>query len=296
VSQVAPAPAQAKTDEPPEPMSIADCRAGVDQVAPAPTQQAAPEPAPASKPEQAATPAPAPKPNPKPKPEPRPHQQTASQQPTGAAAKLPDSGTVQGIDVSHWQGDIDWQQVRQDGVRVAYLKATEHTSFVDKSFTENRAGAKAAGVVTGSYHFAQPGRDGGSVKADARAEADHFLEIARPRDGELVPVLDLEANNGLSRAELATWVKTWLDRVADATGTKPMIYTSPSFWSSNVDDMLGIADTYPLWVAHWGVDSPTVPGSWDAWQGWQKTSSGSVDGIDGRVDRDTFRAPGRMLA
>jgi GH25 family lysozyme M1 (1,4-beta-N-acetylmuramidase) len=91
-------------------------------------------------------------------------------------------------------------------------------------------------------------------------------------------------------------VKTWLDHVAEATDTKPMIYTSPSFWSSNVDDTLGIATSYPLWVAHWGTDSPTVPGDWHAWQGWQKTSSGSVDGVDGRVDRDTFRAPAQLLA
>jgi GH25 family lysozyme M1 (1,4-beta-N-acetylmuramidase) len=251
-----------------------------------------PEPAP----QQQAAPAPQPEPEPEPAPEPAPRQSDQGpSQASAAAAKLPENAPVQGIDVSHWQGEIDWDKVRQDGVRVAYIKATEHTDFVDKSFAENRRESKAAGVVPGAYHFARPGKDGGSVEADARAEAEHFLEVAKPTDGELVPVLDLEANDGLDRGELARWVKTWCDHVADATGTRPMIYTSPSFWSK-VDDTLGIDDTYPLLFAHLCVVSPDGPGIWGAWEGWLRTSDGSVDGIDGRVDRDTFRAPAKLLA
>ena len=198
-------------------------------------------------------------------------------------------GRVAGIDVSNHQKEIDWDAVAGDGTKVAYLKATEHTGFTDGYYAENRREANAAGIRIGAYHFARPGHEGGSIEADARAEAKHFLSVAKPASGDLVPVLDLEATGNLSKSELGRWTDAFLDAVEQRVGTAPMIYTSPGFWDSNVSDTRGIAASHPLWVAHWGVSSPDVPGNWDAWNGWQKTSSGSVDGISGRVDENTFR-------
>lgn len=224
-----------------------------------------------------------------------PQQRPARQQPVqqGPAAKLP-HGAVQGIDVSNHQGSIDWEAVRKDGVRVAYLKATEHTGFTDAYYAANRSEANDAGVVVGAYHFARPDREGGSVEADARAEAKHFLSVAKPRSGDLVPALDLEATE-LTPSETTRWTETWLETVAHATGRNPIIYTSPSFWENQVADSGRIAERYPLWVAHWGVSSPDTPGAWDSWKGWQYTSDGSVDGIAGRVDRNKVQARSLVL-
>jgi GH25 family lysozyme M1 (1,4-beta-N-acetylmuramidase) len=202
---------------------------------------------------------------------------------------------VQGVDVSHYQGNVDWKAAHGAGIDVAYAKATEGTTYNDASYARNHTAAPAAGVAIGAYHFARPGHDGGSVEADARAEAQHFLAVAKPAAGDLVPALDLENSGNLGKAELGRWTRTWLDTVSDGVGgRKPVVYVSPSFWSAHVDDTQHVADDYPLWVAHWGTNSPTVPGTWDAWRGWQKTSDGAVAGIKGRVDRDTFRAPAAL--
>lgn len=202
-----------------------------------------------------------------------------------------------GVDVSHWQGRIDWRATANDGIGVAYLKASESTGYVDPTYERNRDEATAAGILVGAYHFARPGRDGGSVEADARAEAAHFLETAAPRPGELVPALDLEAAGSLAPEELGRWTRTFLDTVSEGIGGRaPVIYTSPSFWDGRVSDDSGVAREHPLWVAHWGVDRPDLPGAWDAWHGWQQTSSGSVDGIQGRVDRNLFRVDGTLTA
>jgi GH25 family lysozyme M1 (1,4-beta-N-acetylmuramidase) len=267
---------QVSGDEPPEPMPMPTPTPTAAHSTAQSTSQAAPPPAPSLP----ATPAP-----------PR-STHSASQSTTQA---LQGEREVQGVDVSHYQGTINWNAAHGAGIDVAYAKATEGTSYVDPSYARNHTAAPAAGVAIGAYHFARPGHDGGSVEADARAEAQHFLSAAKPATGDLVPALDLEATGGLGRAELGRWTKTWLDTVsAGIDGRKPLVYVSPSFWSAHVDDVQHVADEYPLWVANWGVDAPTVPGTWDAWRGWQKTSDGAVAGIDGRVDRDTFRAPAAL--
>src|SRR5205085_3829049 len=102
---------------------------------------------------------------------------------------------LQGIDVSNWQGSINWTKVAADGKRFAFLKACEGRTYVDPMYAQNRQGALAAGVVVGAYHFALPD----SSKGDAIAEADHFAAVAGVRAGDVIPVLDLERVGGLSR-------------------------------------------------------------------------------------------------
>jgi GH25 family lysozyme M1 (1,4-beta-N-acetylmuramidase) len=109
----------------------------------------------------------------------------------------------------------------------------------------------------------------------------------------MIPALDVEKTNGLSVSQMKTWVSTWLQRVASVTGVKPMIYTSPNFWSTylgNTTDF-AVAGYKVLWIAHWGVSQPTVPASnWGGygWTFWQYTSSGTVNGISGNVDLDRY--------
>jgi GH25 family lysozyme M1 (1,4-beta-N-acetylmuramidase) len=197
------------------------------------------------------------------------------------------SGYKEGIDVSHWQGAIDWVKVAASGRTFAFAKATEGVSFVDDQYARNKAGAIANGMLFGAYHFARPGTN------DPIAEADWFVSHIGLQHGMLVPALDLEVTGGLGPTALTNWTKAWLQEVTTKAGVKPMIYASPSFWRNNLNDTSWFADNgYSiLWVAHWNVSSPSVPGNnWGghSWTFWQYSSDGTVPGISGRVDLDRF--------
>jgi GH25 family lysozyme M1 (1,4-beta-N-acetylmuramidase) len=216
---------------------------------------------------------------------------TPSETPAPTPTPSPASGYIEGIDVSHWQGTIDWAKVKAAGKKFAFIKASEHTTFVDDKYATNRSKAKANGILVGAYHFARPD----TSTNDAVKEADHFINTAGPVSGELLPVLDLEVTGGLTKTQLAAWAKSFLDRVYERTGVKGAIYMSPSFWSNYAGNSLNLANAgyKVLWIAHWTTASaPTVPASnWggNGWTFWQYTSSGSVNGIEGRVDLNRYR-------
>ena len=215
---------------------------------------------------------------------------TPTPKPAATPTPTPTPTRLSGIDVSHWQGTIDWGKVRGAGKKFAFIKASEHTSFVDDKYQSNRANAKAAGLKVGAYHFARPNLG----TTDAYAEADHFIETADWTSGELRPVLDLEDTGGLSSSALQTWVKAFVQRIYERTGVRAIIYVSPSFWSGKMSNSRWFADNgYDvLWIAHWTTaSSPSVPAeNWGgkSWTFWQYTSDGSVPGISGRVDLDRF--------
>jgi GH25 family lysozyme M1 (1,4-beta-N-acetylmuramidase) len=199
------------------------------------------------------------------------------------------AGTLEGIDVSHWQGTINWPMVAAAGKKFVIMKATEATGFVDWMYATNHAGARAAGIATTAYHFANPG----ATPGDAVAEANHFVDVAALTDGDLIPALDLEQSGGLSATGLRNWVASWLAQVTLRLGVKPMIYVSPAFWVRYLGDTTYFADAgyQILWIAHWGVSSPTVPAqNWGGrgWTFWQYSNCGSVPGISGCVDLDRY--------
>jgi GH25 family lysozyme M1 (1,4-beta-N-acetylmuramidase) len=235
--------------------------------------------------------APTPTPTPAPTPTPTAGTPTPSPSPTPTPTPTPPSPYTEGIDISHWQGVIDWTKVAAAGKRFAFMKASESTDFVDNTYVTNRAQAGAAGLYVGAYHFAQPSTGVG----DAIAEADHFINTAQPASGDLIPVLDLERSGGLSQVALDAWVKAFMGRVYERVGVKAIIYVSPNFWRTYMGDTTWFgANGYDiLWVAHWttGV-APSVPGgNWagDGWTFWQYTSDGAVSGITGRVDLNRYR-------
>ncbi len=206
----------------------------------------------------------------------------------GPATAVARASTLPGIDVSHWQGSIDWARVAGAGKTFTFLKATDDRDYVDPTYATNRARAKANGLLVGAYHFARP--DGS--RRDAVKEARHFVRRAAPVAGELLPVLDIEVNDGLTPAQMTRWALRWVAVVRKKTGVHPLVYTSPYGWLTRFDDTKALARWgAPLWVAHWGVSSPTVPA--DDWAGrgwivWQHSSSGRVSGISGDVDLDRF--------
>lgn len=195
--------------------------------------------------------------------------------PTGPG---PLDGPLPGIDVSHWQGAIDWDAVAGDGVEFAFIKATEGGDYTDPRFAANWAGARQAGVLRGAYHFFRP-------QTDAMAQAAHFLRTVQLEPGDLPPVLDVEVTDGRSLDAVAAGVRTWLQEVERATGRRPIIYTRASFWTAQMGGGFG---GYPLWVAHYGVAAPNIPSGWSAWTFWQHSDAGRVDGIAGGVDLNWF--------
>ena len=194
--------------------------------------------------------------------------------------------TIPGIDISHWQGTIDWTKVAGAGKEFAFMKATDDVDYVDPTFVTNRAQARANGLLVGAYHFARPDPSPG----DARREARFFVKVADPRPGSLLPVLDIETSRGLDQQGVTHWARTWVAEVREIAGVTPLVYTSPYGWMTRTGDTRLLArDGAPLWIAHWGVSSPTLPAAnWDGhgWVVWQHTSDGHVAGIAGRVDLD----------
>ena len=197
---------------------------------------------------------------------------------------------LEGSDVSTHQGRIDWAKVAAAGKSFVYARASAGTLTRDDTYTANRSGARANGLAVGAYHFANPD----TAPNDALNEANWFLGLATPASGDLIPVLDIEVNNGLGPAALTTWLQTWLARVTEATGVRPAIYTSPNFWKTSVGDTDWFArNGYTvLWTAHWTKQStPLVPAAnWagNGWTYWQYSSSGRVAGINARVDLDRY--------
>jgi len=209
-------------------------------------------------------------------------QYVATEQPVGATP---------GIDVSHHQGTIDWAQVAASGQRFVIAKATEGLFSVDPTYATNRAGAMAAGLVFGAYHFARPDLH----PNDPTGEADHFVDTAQLGPGNIVPVLDLERSGDLTQAQLTAWILAWLGEVTARTGVRPMVYTSPNGWANRTGDTTAVADAgYSLlWIAHWFVAEPTVPANdWqgNGWAFWQYSNCGTVPGISGCVDLDWYES------
>jgi GH25 family lysozyme M1 (1,4-beta-N-acetylmuramidase) len=206
------------------------------------------------------------------------------------AAEQP-PGAIPGIDVSHHQGTIDWAQVAASGQRFVIAKATEGLLSVDPMYATNRAGAMAAGLVFGAYHFARPDLH----PNNPIGEADHFVDTAQLGPGNIVPVLDLERPGDLTQTQLTAWILAWLGEVTARTGVRPMVYTSPNGWANRTGNTTAVADAgYTLlWIAHWFVSEPTVPANdWqgNGWAFWQYSNCGTVPGISGCVDLDWYKS------
>lgn len=198
---------------------------------------------------------------------------------------------VHGIDVSYYQGDIDWNAVKADGWQFAITRIN-HSDFMDPKFDTNWAAIKEVGMIRGAYQYFEPGED---VAYQAQIVVDK-LGMLGP--GDLPAVIDVETTTGLGPAAVAAAVGEWLDIVEAGTGKRPIIYTGKYFWQDNV----GSADyaEYPLWHAQYPnacQGGPTPPGcgcaniadQWSDWAVWQYSSTGSVAGISGNVDVNVWK-------
>lgn len=186
---------------------------------------------------------------------------------------------LSGIDVSHYQGNVNWGAVKSAGVAFAIAKATEGTGTVDQCFNVNWEKIKAAGLIRGAYHFFH-------ASQDAKRQAQNFLNVVTIGEGDLPAVLDIEISDNVSGPSIISGITTWLTMVEQGTGRKPIIYTNPSFWNSYMNDAFG---AYPLWVANYTTaGSPRLPNGWDRWLFWQYSQTGRLAGVPGNVDMDRF--------
>lgn len=190
---------------------------------------------------------------------------------------LLDGYSVHGIDVSAYQGSIDWPEVARHGVRFAFIKASEGATLRDPRFARNWRQAQAAGICRGAYHYFQPNRDG-------QSQADLFVGTVPLGPGDLPPVLDVEAANFHDVAQMRREVARWLRLVEAHYGVRPILYSNHSFYCRH---LAGHFDSYPLWLAHYEVPAPALPRS--KWIIWQHSDEAYVPGIRGTVDFNVFQ-------
>ncbi len=198
-------------------------------------------------------------------------------------ARSPAAYPVHGVDVSRWQGDIDWPSLRANGVNFAFIKATEGGDLLDPRFSEYWSGAARAGIARGAYHFYYFCRP-------AAEQARWFMNHVPRAAGALPPVLDLEWNH-LSPTctfrpppeEVRSEARIWLDMVARHYGQRPIIYTTPDFWSRNDIGALG-EEVWLRSVA--GHPSQVYPGA--RWTFWQYSGTGRIAGVRGDIDLNVF--------
>ena len=189
--------------------------------------------------------------------------------------------TVRGIDVSHYQEQIDWAAVAAyqpfgNPVRFAFIKATEGIDIDDEYFEYNFWQARKHGIMRGAYHVL-------SSKSSVTEQAEHFCNTVNLQDNDMIPVLDIEGLGDYKPEQLRMAVLRWMNIVEHHYGVIPMIYTSFSFKMNYLNGPEFAR--YPYWIAHYYVSKLKYTGEW---QFWQFTDVGHVDGIRGYVDMNIY--------
>lgn len=185
-----------------------------------------------------------------------------------------------GIDVSVWQGDINFELVKSDEIEAVYIRAGEGANLIDRYFEANYRKAKASGLKYGFYHYVTARN-----RAEAIEQADFFASLIHTKPQDMRAAMDFENLSGLSHEEAVVIAKAYLERLRERLGHIPAVYSdaydAEYVWRAHLTE-------YPLWVAEYGVRAPQHIGGWKRWAGFQYTSRGSVRGISGHVDRDYF--------
>nr|WP_240686806.1 lysozyme [Amycolatopsis suaedae] len=183
--------------------------------------------------------------------------------------------SVEGIDVSGHQGNVNWAHWWGQGKRFAYVKATEGTGYRNPYFAQQYNGSYNIGMIRGAYHFALPDRSSGA------AQADYFVNNGGgwSRDGKTLPgALDIEYNPygatcyGLSKTAMGNWIRAFHDRYHARTGRWPTIYTTTNWWNTCVGGQ-NFGGTVPLWIARYNSTVGPLPPGWGFYTFWQYTSS-----------------------
>lgn len=195
----------------------------------------------------------------------------------------PRSFAVHGVDVSRWQGEIDWPRLRTQGANFAYIKATDGGDHLDPMFKTNWRRAREAGIRHGAYHFFYWCRTAGE-------QADWFIRNVPREPDALPPVIDVEYNGEssckmrLSRAKVLEKMQVFMDKLERHYGQRPVIYTAPDFYH---DNLRGEFTDYPFWLRSVAAH-PSVRYPGRKWLFWQYSGSGLSHGVTGKIDLNVF--------
>ena len=185
---------------------------------------------------------------------------------------------IHGIDVSHHSGAVDWAKVKADGHTFAFAKATEGMDDPDPMFAVHWPAMKKAGLIRGAYHFYV-------TEDDPKEQAKFFIQTVTLKKGDLAPVVDIEILGKNTQPGLVSRFQTFLEILEKHYGIKPIIYTDCGFWNAHLDDKFG---SYPLWLAEYDVESPTLPRGWATYHLWQWKGDAQVPGVEKTADLSKF--------
>ncbi len=194
---------------------------------------------------------------------------------------IPGDYSIHGIDVSHYQQVINWEEVKNmdvDGIKIgfAFIKATEGIGKIDDQFRRNWLHCEQENIPKGAYHFFLPNRAG-------KLQAKNFITTVKLKAGDLPPVLDVE-RVWADKEKMVEEIETWLNVIENEYKVKPIIYTNIYFYNAWLK---GFVDDYPFWIAHYL--QPAKPRLERSWHFWQHSERGRVDGIANLVDFNVFK-------
>ena len=187
---------------------------------------------------------------------------------------------INGIDVSGYQGNIDFEKVKQAGIEIVYMKSSEGFSYVDSKFEQNYVNAKQSGLKVGFYHFVTA-----RTVNEAKRQAQFWVSLISNKNPDCKLAMDFENFGNLTKAEINQIGLAFLQEVEKLSKKEVILYsnafTANTIWNGEIAK-------YPLWVAQYEVNEPENNGTWQKWVGWQYTDMGEVAGISTYVDKNYF--------
>ncbi|MEH6343641.1 MAG: GH25 family lysozyme [Bermanella sp.] len=187
------------------------------------------------------------------------------------------NSNLTGIDVSKYQGKIDFEKVKAAGIRYVFVRATEGITYQDTFFKQNLEEAREAGLVIGAYHFYE-------TDDDPISQLKNFTSMVSLQAGDLPPVVDIEKLHDNDQLDLTKNIQIYLDGLERHYKAKPIIYSGKNFANKYITTF----SAYPLWLAEYQSLYPTLPQGWDKWTFWQYSQTGKVDGVVGDVDVNRY--------
>lgn len=185
--------------------------------------------------------------------------------------------SVYGIDVSKYQGQIDWYQLKSQDIKFVFIKATEGKELVDREFQLNWQRAKGANIVRGAYHFYSP-------RVDWKLQAKNFISQVKLEKGDMPPVLDIELIHSKNQLNLLEDIRKWLEVIERHYGIRPIVYTYENYYNRF---LLNEFRHYNLWIAKYSNSPPDLEDA-ARWEFWQYSETGEYRGLDHKVDLNCF--------
>jgi lysozyme len=208
-----------------------------------------------------------------------------TEDPNAAGVLETSSPLVLGIDISHHCDAVDFSQLKPQGLAFVFCKATEGNDWQDPLFHSYFEGLLEHDLIRGAYHFYVVGDD-------PLAQAQNFIQTVTLTPSDLPPVVDIESMHDQHDPTLASELKLFLDTLERHFRKRPVLYTGVRFWNQHIHRDFS---HYPLWLAEYGVETPTLPEGWNHWHFWQKNQTFQPKGVLKAVDFNVFNGTQEQL-